>query len=76
MLKILEEDNKVNSEGLTEIKTLAKKVNTSAGVSFEILGDRTISDLLLIKYVYYKIIIGDNVKANELKFITSESIAD
>lgn len=76
MLKILEEDNKVNSEGLTEIKTLAKKVNTSAGVNFKILGDRTISDLLLIKYVYYKIIVSDNVKANELKFITSESIVD
>lgn len=76
MLKILEEDNKVNSEGLTEIKTLAKKVNTSAGVSFEILGDRTISNLLLIKYVYYKIIVGNNVKANELKFITSKNIVD
>lgn len=59
MLKILEEDNKVNSEGLAEIKALAKKINTSAGVSFKILGDRTISDLLLIKYVYYKIIVGD-----------------
>jgi hypothetical protein len=76
MLKILEEDNKVNSEGLIEIKTLAKKVNTSAGLSFEILGNRTILNLLLIKYVYYKIIVGDNVKANELKFITSESIVD
>lgn len=76
MLKILEEDNKVNSEGLTEIKTLAKNINTSAEVSFEILDDRTISNLLLIKYVYYKIIVGDNVKANELKFITSESIID
>lgn len=76
MLKILEEDNKVNSEGLTEIKTLAKNINTSAGLSFEILGDRTISNLLLIKYVYYKIIVGDNVKSNELKFITSENIVD
>lgn len=76
MLKILTEDNKVNSEGLAEIKALAKKINTSAGLSFEIFGDRIILDLLLIKYVYYKIIVGDNVKANELKFVTSESLID
>lgn len=31
MLKILEEDNKVNSEGLAEIKVLAKKSTRRLG---------------------------------------------